>query len=301
MSSESSHSNTSAQSPFFRAIHSHRYERQESIRNYENYSDRSLIIFWGPITEKAITPFADAINDVQRDYPLDIMLTSYGGDGEAAIRIATMCRSTKRSNFRVIVPDMAASAATLLTLAADSVLMSDTSTLGPIDPQIYLPTRREYMAAKDIVRIVDEVIAPRINENPQLSEFYTSFLMDIDAVTYQKAHAAIERSEEFGSEVLGLRQQPPSAEESQNIFENLHNQTMHSATIGHAKAAKLGIPVKYLEPQSEMWDLLWRIHALYAATYGPSFHINVIEGRRVSFVFSFNESNMAESKVSQTP
>lgn len=292
--SESSKPDTPTQSPFFRAIHSPRYERQESINRYEDHFERSLIIFWGPITEKAIVPFADAINDIQQDSPLDVMVTSYGGDGEAALRLAAMCRSNERSDFRVIVPDMAASAATLLTLAADSVVMSDTSTLGPIDPQIFLIERQTYMPAKDIVRIVDDVIAPRLNENPQLSEFYTSFLMDIDAVIYQQAHSAIERSKEFGPEVLRLRRQPPSAKESQTILDNLQNQTMHSATIGYFKASQLGIPVEYLEPQSELWDSLWRIHTLYVATYGPSFYTNVIEGHRVSFAFNFREIETIE-------
>ena len=66
---ESSKINTTTQSPFFRAIHSPRYERQESINKYEDRFERSLIIFWGPITEKAIVPFADAINDIQQDSP----------------------------------------------------------------------------------------------------------------------------------------------------------------------------------------------------------------------------------------
>ncbi len=38
--------------------------------------------------------------------------------------------------FRIIVPDMAKSAGTLMTFGADQILMSDTSELGPIDPQI---------------------------------------------------------------------------------------------------------------------------------------------------------------------
>ena len=44
-------------------------------------------------------------------------------------------RSRHGNRFRVVVPDFAKSAGTLIALAADKNLMSDSSELGPIDPQ----------------------------------------------------------------------------------------------------------------------------------------------------------------------
>lgn len=67
----------------------------------------------GSITANVITPFADAINDIPNDFALDVMLTSYGGNGEVALRLATMCHA-ERKDFRVVVPNTAASATTLL-------------------------------------------------------------------------------------------------------------------------------------------------------------------------------------------
>ena len=40
------------------------------------------------------------------------------------------------ATLRVIVPDFAKSAGTLIALGADWIVMSDTSELGPIDPQV---------------------------------------------------------------------------------------------------------------------------------------------------------------------
>lgn len=99
---------TPLQSPFFRAAHSARYERQDQIRRYETTTDRALVVFWGPIEPLVITPFADAIGDVPAEAPLDLMLVSLGGDGETAMRVAAMCHA-ERADFRVIVPDTAAS------------------------------------------------------------------------------------------------------------------------------------------------------------------------------------------------
>ena len=270
-----------SQSPFFRAAESARYQRQEEIRNYEAETGHSLVVFWGPIHSAVITPFADAVLDVSTDRPLDLILTSNGGDGETAIRMAAMCHSG-RDIFRVIVPDTAASAATLLALAAESIVMSDTSALGPVDPQVFLPARKGYFPAKDIVKIVDD-LDHRTKANPHAFELYSSLLADIDAVTYQTAKAAIERTRELVPEVLRLRQTPPSQEEIESITKNLQSSPMHSATIGHARASDLGLPAVYLKPSSRRWDMLWRLHAHYVFHFGPSPQSNLVEGSRVSF------------------
>ena len=84
------------------------------------------------------------------------MLTSLGGDGETSLRLANMCHG-ERDDFRIVVIDLAASAATLLSLAAETIVMSDRSALGPIDPQVFMPQRNQYHPAKNIVKIVDDL------------------------------------------------------------------------------------------------------------------------------------------------
>ena len=289
MSAEKSPPSTPPQSPLFRALHAARYERQQCIRDYEETTGRPLVIFWGPITREIITPFADAINDVGQDRSLDLMLTSFGGGGETALRMAKICHA-ERSDFRVIVPDTAASAGTLLALAAKSIVMSSTSALGPIDPQIPMLRRKEYVPAKGILEIVDH-LDKRVKNNPQAFELYVSLLADIDALVYQNAKDAIERTAELVPELLELRLHTHSSEEIQEISdalgENLQSQAMHSATIGHAKAAELGLPAKYLSPLSEEWNRLWRLHTHYVAKYVSPLNNNIIEGHRVSYSFDY--------------
>ena len=282
---EESSKGEALQSPFFRAIHEPRYQRQEAIRAYEQHTGRSLVIFWGPITPDIITPFADAIVDIQAESPFDLMLTSLGGDGETALRMASMCHAD-RSDFRVIVPDTAASAATLLALAAEKVVMSDTSAMGPIDPQIYLPARDEFFPANGILEIVND-LDERTKASPNAFVLYTSLLADIDAVALQHARSAIRRTTEFVPEILKLRQDTPTPEQIDSITMNLHNQTVHTATIGHIKAAEFGIPIEYIPFRSEQWNMLWRLHTQYVAIPSLTLRHNAIEGRRVSLIRQF--------------
>ncbi len=70
---------------------------------------------------------------------LDLILHSPGGSPTAAEGIVTYLRS-RFEHIRVIVPNLAMSAATMVSCAADVIVMGKHSFLGPIDPQLLLST-----------------------------------------------------------------------------------------------------------------------------------------------------------------
>jgi hypothetical protein len=70
---------------------------------------------------------------------LDLILHSPGGTIEAAEALVLYLRS-KFDNIRVIVPNLAMSAATMISCACNRVMMGKHSFLGPIDPQFILNT-----------------------------------------------------------------------------------------------------------------------------------------------------------------
>lgn len=77
----------------------------------------------------------------ESDKPFALLLQSSGGILDSswpivsAIRAATI---TKKNDFWVIVNEKAHSAATLITIGADKILMSPYGSLSPIDPQLNL-------------------------------------------------------------------------------------------------------------------------------------------------------------------
>jgi len=70
---------------------------------------------------------------------LDLILYSPGGSPETAEAIVSYLRS-RFSNIRVIVPNYAMSAATMIACAADEIILGRHSFLGSTDPQILIPT-----------------------------------------------------------------------------------------------------------------------------------------------------------------
>ncbi len=73
------------------------------------------------------------------DSNLDLILHSPGGSPEAAEGIVSYLRS-RFEHVRVIVPQLAMSAATMISCAANEIMMGKHSFLGPIDPRLLVST-----------------------------------------------------------------------------------------------------------------------------------------------------------------
>jgi hypothetical protein len=71
--------------------------------------------------------------------PLDIILHTPGGLAYQGMQLARAIKAHKGKKT-VFVPFYAMSAGTIMTLAADEIVMSDHAALGPIDTQIYVPS-----------------------------------------------------------------------------------------------------------------------------------------------------------------
>jgi len=118
------------------------------ISEIESITQRRLITYFAAPIDKSDAYINDDdpiyIEDLLRisnQYPgLDLIINSNGGMALSAERIINVCQNyvqkQKNEEFRVIVPKVAKSAATIVALGADRIILCENSELGPIDPQI---------------------------------------------------------------------------------------------------------------------------------------------------------------------
>ena len=141
---------------------------------------------------------------------LHLLLTSGGGDGETALRIVRSLQQRCRE-LVVLLLDQAKSAATLLTLGANRILMGPFGDLGPVDPQLFLPAtpgaQPSFVSAKDIIAAVEDASA-RIQTAPESYPLWASLFSNITGITVQQARAAIQRSALRGPVAGGLGSKP---------------------------------------------------------------------------------------------
>ena len=126
--------------------------RRKYLNELFQYTKRNTILYASKWTQHDANVSPDVISivdeDIQglmevihglKDSELDLILHSPGGSLEAAEAIVQYLRS-EFTHIRVIVPQMAMSAATMIACAADEIVLGKHSFLGPIDPQIILNT-----------------------------------------------------------------------------------------------------------------------------------------------------------------
>lgn len=87
------------------------------------------------ITDEDVHAFMEAVSGLKCDN-LDLILHSGGGSAEATDAIVSYLRQ-KFKHIRVIIPQAAMSAATMLACSADIIIMGKQSSIGPIDPNLF--------------------------------------------------------------------------------------------------------------------------------------------------------------------
>lgn len=90
---------------------------------------------------------------------IDVLLDSKGGSIDTAYKILSLLGSYSRQ-VTVVVPFFAKSAATLIALGADNLVLCRSGELGPIDPQVVDPQTGMYVPAhsiKEAMSFIEEI------------------------------------------------------------------------------------------------------------------------------------------------
>jgi len=111
----------------------------------------------GAIVGEVRRQMEDKILHEQDETEIDVWLDSPGGDAHSAYKLALILRQVA-SKVRIVIPDYAKSAATLLAIAGDEIYMAPGAELGPLDAQI--PEEGSLIgriSALNIARAADDV------------------------------------------------------------------------------------------------------------------------------------------------
>ena len=116
--------------------------RRDIIKNIQKNRKYKVIVYFtgdrtptsARISEDAVRPLYNHLLAVGKAKGMTSFLYSRGGDVSVPWRIVSMIREFCEE-FSILVPYKAHSAATLLSLDADSIIMGKKAELGPIDPE----------------------------------------------------------------------------------------------------------------------------------------------------------------------
>ena len=190
---------------------------------------------------------------------LDLILHSPGGSGEAAEQIVNYLRA-KYSHIRVIVPQNAMSAATMMACAANEIVMGRHSALGPTDPQIFF--RGRMIAAQSVINEFDYA---REAEGPALEIMKTRISVWPPGLIDECLNEiALSKSVVFDWLHGHMKLSKKKAEEAAKRLANADENLTHGRPLGIGKLKSWGLKVKPLESNQRLQDAV--LSVFHAAT-----------------------------------
>jgi hypothetical protein len=254
---------TPAKTPMYEAIHAPRYHRQSLIKEIEDESGCRLICYVSgkaaAINRDDIAGFMEVLHNIQPSENIDLLLHTRGGDVDAAEKLVALVQATVAgAQLRVIIPDFAKSAGTLMVLGADTLIMSDSSELGAIDPQIWSPDGHichSVLTYLDAFRIHSDAL--RANPEDPVAHL---MLSKLDPTTLRHLEAIRERARTFAESQL--KRKGRNFSQIASALLDITRWPSHGQMIKWQDVKELGLPVEYLPARSERWQAYWRLYCL---------------------------------------
>lgn len=246
--------------------------RKPLLQSLQQELGRTVITFFtsflfpSTILDNDAAMLEEVLLNTRMSKGITLILNSLGGDGLAAERIINVFRSYSKNNFEVIVPHMAKSAATMICLGSKRIIMSDTSELGPIDPQVITGegSRAKLLPAHCIIESYKDLFEKAIRTEKGRIEPYLQQLQSYNASEIKALIDQQKLSESIAINSLssGMMKNKKDDAITKKITPFLDPEftRSHGRPIYWKLAKKCGIVVKHIRNNSSLWKKIWEIY-----------------------------------------
>lgn len=259
-----------------------RDERKDVIAEIEALRNSRVLVYItgdraptpAQIGDDAVRPIYEQLRKMGHIAKLDVFIYSRGGAIDVPWRIATALRAAS-DEWNILIPFRANSAATLLALGADEIVLGRQGELGPIDPGLSIqhvvpgPGGSPGTAIQENFNVEDVMAYVKFcRERAGLSDqraLVTSLgkLTDrLDAVTLGSAYRTHSHIRDVARRMLLSRGKPASEQDMSTIVETLAERVYaHGHAIGLRDAEEIGLPVTSADDRLD--DAMWRLLNVY--------------------------------------
>ena len=250
-----------------------RYRRRRLIRAIENATERKLLCYVAgekEIDQVDAYDLVRLLETIEPKVPVTLLLDSRGGDVDAAEKMVHLLRETcappsdNAGGLHVVVPNTAKSAATLIALGADRIVMSDSSELGPIDPQLRFPDG--YSVPVFALLRAYAKAEQRCIRHPDNGAFAAE-LGKFNGILVTEMHQVVSRARTCAEKFLA-RQGANYTEVAATLMD-IERFPSHGQMIDWRTAQAIGIPQVHPLPRNDpLWRQYWRLYRLLLPVCG---------------------------------
>lgn len=226
------------------------------------------------INNEDINGFMAVINQMDFDKGLSLILHTPGGVTTATEPIVSYLRS-KFNDIEIIIPTMAMSAGTMISLSADRIVMGRQSQLGPIDPQMPVNGGGKFVSALAIIdqfeRAKKEILADR-----NTVSVWAPILPTLGPALLQESQNAIDYSERIVKKWLAnymFRANVSPDQDAARVAEHFSkggDVTNHGRRIDRDEARKYGVVIDDLEDDQVLQDSVLTVYHLMTILFEKS-------------------------------
>ena len=259
-------------------------ERIELYKSLEELRGNPLIVYItssrigasGLMASDMLEELIDQIQVIPEDKDeVDLLIESSGGDSLVAWRVISLLRA-RFKKVNVLIPNIAFSAATLLALGANKIVMGRYGCLGPIDPQIFVKNKDgkdKNFAYEDVLslfKFIKKEIG--LTEQKYIKKVFEILSENVEPLALGLAMRASSLSDQIGEKLLFTHMN--SSEEKTKVKEIARKLNKSFFSHGHAlyrkEAKEYGL--KVVEATDEEEVIMWNIHKslnIYLETNRP--------------------------------
>jgi hypothetical protein len=229
-----------------------------------------------PIEIGDVDGFTDLINTVGDADAIDVLIHSAGGSPEATERIVGVLR-TKFKDVAFLIPHSAYSAATMLAMSGNEIIMHPSATLGPIDPQINgIPARA---IQKGFTRVRD-----LLRDNPEALPAYIPLIEKHSLEILEICDDALELSKELVTSWLqeymfeGDKKFEQTIRDVVEYFSDYTQHKTHARPLTYAKIKKFEL--KITVATDPLAELLREAYIVINGFFGSTPFVKIYENSK---------------------
>lgn len=248
---------------------SRRNSRVERIKVIQGLRNSKIIVYYSidTLSGKDAEILFDLLQSVGKQQKLDLFLLSPGGFVDPAFKMAKLCQDFATDNFGVIIPHYAKSAATLLCLGSDELVMGDASEIGPIDPRIEIKDEygRKINVSATSVEDALKVIEEYTEGDPIKSLKYMPLIERINLNTLGEYRRALSSSKQYAEELLKSSKVLKNKKKIKSVAKKLATKYYSHGYPIKSDFAKSELEFNVTDPDQKLWQAIWQLHKLYDA------------------------------------
>ena len=204
---------------------------------------------------------------------VDLFIHSNGGQGTVPWRVVSLIREYTK-NFAVLVPHRAFSAATLMAMGADEIIMHRMGNLGPIDPSVANPFNPPHpqnpsqllpISVEDVIayfKLIQEEIG--INHEDELIQAVIALTEKIHPLALGNVQRSHHQARMMARKLLKQHMVLDNQEnEIDQIIDNLKSNLFYHGHPINRNEALVDLKLKVTNAPDDLADVMWKLYVEY--------------------------------------